>query len=343
MLISTVCFVRWSIKININKMSIKKGVIKIGVNNRQVSNTVVDEKYEYKRIPLEDIQSKYIYVPLSVITDTELDIKRVGVFSYLKIHCGLNNVINFTVPDIIEWCGGKPDRRTNGSNDKLLSTLDSFNNKDYLMYLTEKSRSSYMKCKFNTSNYYEACTNGYAVVYLDELEKIMNYQKENLKDSTLNNTTILLIFAYLRHKIRRRPNELKPEERTTEGVKARRERLPEAYDGNINDIADELNVSSKTVSKIINILEQELELIVTDRAYRVKNEDNEFRTLPTIFANAYKREDKYLLDTGSNYSRTEIELKAENMKQYYQDYKIDKKKRRKRKEEASNEKWKIWY
>ena len=62
--------------------------------------------------------------------------------------------------------------------------------------------------------------------------------------------------------------------------------------------------------------------------YAYKNENNEFRTLPTIFANAYKREDKYLLDTGSNYSRAEIELRAENMKQYYQDYRIDKKKRK---------------
>ena len=49
-------------------------------------------------------------------------------------------------------------------------------------------------------------------------------------------------------------------------------------------------------------------MIVTDRAYRIKNEDNEFRTLPTIFANAYKREDKYLLD---------------NVRCYFEVYNID--------------------
>ena len=80
-----------------------------------------------------------------------------------------------------------------------------------------------MKCRFDTSNYYEACSNGYAVIYLDELEKIMSYQKKNLKDGTLNNTTMLLVFAYLRNKIRRRPNELNPEERTSDGIKQRRE------------------------------------------------------------------------------------------------------------------------
>ena len=250
-------------------------------------------------------------------------------FSYLRIHCGLNDIVGFTISDMVEWCGGKPDRRVNGTNDKTLSALDILKSRGYLTYLTDKSRSSYMKCKIDSSYYYNDCfSNGYAILYLDEIDKIISYQKENSKDSSLNNISILLVFAYLRNKIRRRPNELKPEERTSDGIKKRKERMPDAYGSNINDIANELNISSKTLSKIIDILEQDLELIVTDRAYRVKNENDEFRTLPTIFANAYKREDKYLLDTGDNYSRAEIELKADNLKKYYQDYRIDKKKRK---------------
>lgn len=303
-------------------------MIKIDANNRQELPTLVDGKYEYSKTLLNDLESKYIYIPLSVITDVKSDIRRVSIFSYLRIHCGLNNVINFTIPDIVEWYGGKPDRRANGSNDKTLSVIDTLNDGGYLTYLTEKSKSSYMKCKFDTSYYYEECSDGYAVIYLDELEKIMNYKKENQKDGSLNNTTILLAFSYFRNKIRRRPNELKPEERTSEGIMKRKERIPDAYGSNINSIADEIGISSKTLSKIIDILEYELELIVTDRAYRVKNENDEFRTLPTIFANAYKREDKYLLNTGDDYSRAEIELKAKNMKKIYQDYRIDKKKRK---------------
>ena len=300
-------------------------VIKIGVDNRQdITYNVIDGKYEYRRIQLNDLSSKYIYIPLSVILDTEMDARRVGVFSYLRIHCGLNNIINYTVPDIVEWCGAKPDRYTNGSNDKTLFTIDYLNDEGYLTYLTKRSKSSYMKCEFNMEYYFEECSKGFAVLYLDEIEKIMDYKRENIKDSTLNNTTILLVFAYLRNKIKRRPNELKPEERFSDKVKERRERLPDAFDTNINDIAAELNVSSKTVSKIVDILEYDLSLVITDRAYRIKNEDGEFRTLPTIFANAYKREDRYLLDTGDNYSRIEIELKAENI----QGYKIDKRKRK---------------
>lgn len=315
-------------------------MIIIGVNNSHELNTYkpIDGKYEYQKVPLEGSASKYIYVPLSVITDTKLDIRRVGVFSYLKIHCGLNNIVNFTIPDIVEWCGGKPDRRANGSNDKILSTLDSLSDGGYLTYLTEKSKSSYMKCKFDTEHHFTQCYNGFAAIYLDEMETIMNYKRKKSKDSTVNNFIILLVFAYLRYKINRRPNELKPEERFPDNIKSRRERFPDAFGGNIIDMANELGISSKTFSKIIDILECELHLIVTDRAYRIKNENDEFRTLPTIFANAYKREYGYLLNTGENYSRTEIELKADNMKQHYQGYKIDKKKRKyKKKGENANE------
>lgn len=300
-------------------------MIIIELNNRYEP---VEGRYEYAKTLLTKLESKYISIPLSVITDTELDIKRVSILSYLRIHCGLNDVIGFTVPDMIEWCGGKPDKRTNGTNDKFLNAINVLSDRGYLTYLTKQSKSTYMKCRLDMDYYYQECLDGYAVIYLDELEKIAKYKKENIKDSTLTNATILLVFAYFRNKIRRRPNELKPEERSSDGIKERKERYPEAYEDNIASIAEDIGISKKTLSKVIDILEQELKLIVTDRAYRVKNKDGEFRTLPTIFANAYKREDKYLLAAGEEYSRTEIELKAQNMKQHYQDYKIDKRKRK---------------
>ena len=297
-----------------------------------MEHKVIDGKYEYERIQLNlnENESKYIYVPMSLIIDTKFDEKRVSVFSYLKVRSGLDDIIGFTISDMAEWCGGKPDKRINGYNDKLLTVIDYLSDSGYLTYLTDKSRSSYMKCKFNSNYHYDECSNGFAVVYLDEMEKIMGYKKNNPKDGILNNTTILLAFSYLRYKIRRRPNELKPEERYPDKIKSRRERIPDAHYDNINNIANEIGISAKTLAKIIDILEYDLHLIVTDRAYRTKNEDGEFRTFPTIFANAYKREDKYLLNTGDNYSRTEIELKAENMKLFYQDYKIDKRKRKKK-------------
>ena len=286
----------------------------------------IDYKYEYKKTLLTDLESKYIYIPLSIITNNNLDVKRVGVFSYLRIHYGLNDLIGFTIPDLVEWCGMKPNNREGKTNDKFLNIIDSFSDGGYLTFLTQKDKNAYMKCKFNVEYYYEQCSEGYAVVYLDELQKIMNYK--NLQGNSIDNSTLLLVFAYFRNKIIRRPNELKPEERTFDNIKRRKERLPEAISSNITLIAKELKIHKQTLSKVLDILEYELQLIVTDRAYRVKNNNGEFRTLPTIFANAYKREDKYLLASGEEYSRTEIELKANNMKEHYENYKIDKRKRK---------------
>lgn len=299
-----------------------------------------NSKYEYDRTLLTDlnlteVESKYIYIPFSLITDKELDNKRVGVFSYLRIHCGLNDTIGFSIPDMVEWCGMKPNKREGKTNDRFLGIVDDLTHRGYFTYLTDKNKSSYMKCKLNMEYYYERCSNGYAVIYLDELQKILSYK--NLQGNSINNATILLVFSYFRNKIMRRPNELKPEERTTEGINKRRQRIPDAFDGNITDIAKELGIHKQTLSKIIDVLELELKLIVTDRAYRVKDNNDKFKTLPTIFANAYKREDKYLLTTGENYARTEIELKAENMKQHYQDYKIDKRKRKNKSKGGSSD------
>lgn len=285
---------------------------------------MTDNRYEYPRTLLRGMASKYISIPINVIANSELDIKSISILAYLRIHCGLNDIICFSIPDMVEWCGGKPDRGTNGINEKYLIALDMLANGGYLTYLSEKSRSKFMKCKFNTDYYCKECLEGYSSVYLDEIDKIMGYKKKNTKDNSITNVNIFLVFVYLRHKIRRRPNELKPEERAVDKIIERKERLPEAFDSHIDDIATEIGLSSKTISKIVDILEEELKLIVTDRAFRIRNEDGEFRTLPTIFANVYKRESSNLLLTEENYSRNEIEAKAKKIK----NYKINKDKRR---------------
>lgn len=267
---------------------------------------------EYEKVLLPDEESRNLYIPMSLIIDKKLDAKRIGIFSYLRVCSGLDCTIRFTVPNMVKWCGFKADRRMEGMNSRFLFIMDELSNGGYFTYLGEKSRSSYMECKFNMTHYRTECSsNGYAIVYIDELQKIMNY-----KDTSVANTTILLVFAYLRNKIFRRPNGLKPEERTLDGIKERRERCPEAFVEYIVNMADEIGISAKTFAKVINVLENELHLIVTDNAYRIKGDEGEFRTLPTMFANAYKRDDRYLLITGDDYSRTEIELKARKMNYY---------------------------
>lgn len=267
---------------------------------------------EFNKIELSESEARRLYIPLSIILNKQLDVKRVGVFSYVKISCGLDNVCRLMISNMVDWLGLKPDKRVNGSNDRTLRIMDDIYSLGYFTYLTEKNRNAYMECKFNSEFYNSECSNGYSLVYIDELQKIMYH-----KDTSVSNATILLVFAYLRNKIPRRPNKLLPEERSVDGIRERRERLPEAYIDYMVNMADELGISTQTLTKAIHILESELNLIATSKFYRTKNKDNEFRTLPTIFANTYKREDRYSLVVGDGYSKIEIEQKAKNMNQSY--------------------------
>ena len=97
-----------------------------------------DYKYEYNKTLLTNLESKYIYIPLSVIVDNNIDTKRVSVFSYLRIHCGLNDLIGFTIPDLVAWCGMKPNSREGKINDKFLNIVDNFSDRDYLTFSTQK-------------------------------------------------------------------------------------------------------------------------------------------------------------------------------------------------------------
>lgn len=299
-------------------------MIKIGDNR--------NSKLEFIETQLEKSKESYITIPLSLISNDEIDPRRVAVFSYLRCCCGLDGICRFTIPSIVKWCGNKPDRSTNGINEKILNTIDDLNDMGYLTYLTKPSKSSYIECAFDFEKYNDEHTGGFATLYLDEINKILNYKKQNSKDSQLINTTILLVFAYLRAKIHRRKNELKPELRSKEGIEKRKQKYPEAYNELLMNIADEIGISEKTLTKAIDVLEEDLGLIVTERAYRIKNNEGEFRTLHTIFANSYKREGKNLLAIGEKYSREEIKIKVDNLRNNYGwDFTINKEKRKTKK------------
>lgn len=282
---------------------------------------------EFTEIPLGKSKENYITIPLSLIVNDEIDPRRIAVFSYLRCCCGIDGICRLTIPSLVEWCGNKSDRSTGGINEKVLNIIDSLNDMDYLIYLTKPSKSSYMECEFNFDKYNDEHSGGFATLYLDEIKKILNY-KNNSKDSRLTNTTILLTFAYLRAKIHRRKNKLKPEMRNADGIEKRKQKYPEAYNELLINIANDIGISEKTLTKAIDILEIELGLIVTERAYRVRDNKGEFKTLHTIFANTYKREGKNLLAIGEEYSRNEIKIKVDNLRAYGWDFVINKEKRK---------------
>ena len=297
----------------------------------------VDETYEYPSpIKLKGLESKYICIPSSIIYDTDIDVKRVAIFSYFIKKKGLDNTIGFTIPLLVKWCGLKPDTRSNGISQKFIDIINNFKDMDFLTYSEELTKTSHTEIEFNSDKIYELCQDEtFSILYLDEIEKIMSYKNEDDKDKYFNNTILLLVFAYFRSMIYRRSNKLKLDEINVDNMQSheydleyRRGHSPEAYYDNYNTISERIGISARLVSKAVSILEEELGLLVTDEAYRVRNENGEFRTQYTLFANSYKREGEFLLATGEDYSRPEIERKAEIIQKYNSKFIIDKKKRK---------------
>jgi len=278
------------------------------------------EKLEYPSpIELKSISGNYFIIPAEIILDKDLDEKRISVFSFFCVKRGLDNMVEFSVNSVVKWLNRKVDRHANGINNKIFHLVENLIGEGYLTLLSDLSNVSYMNVGINFEKISEQINKyRFAIVYIDELQKIINYKNPNPKDTFNNVDTILLVFAYLRMMIYKRRNRLFPEEINSDkfrkhenDVNARRLRCPEAYDCFYYEIADALGLSSRVVSNAVNVL-FELGLIYFESLPRVKV-DNKWRTDRTLFCNAYKREDKYLLAEGSSYYLAEVKNKKKKL------------------------------
>lgn len=273
----------------------------------------MNERYEYlSPVELGLGANNYFVVPASIICGTNMNEKRVAIFSYLSIRRGLDCSLMFTVNNIVKWMNKQPNRNANGINNKIIKTIEDLRDDDYIEYADDLNHSSCVEAYLNMSKISYECENSrFAVIYIDELKQIINYQNLNCTDTSLSNDVLLLVFSYLRMKIYRRRNKLLPEEINIDNknnhqhdITTRRLRSPDAFDCYYNDIASALDISSKAVSKAIAIL-NELNLIYSEQLPRVKH-NGKWHTDHTIFCNAYKREGSYLLTSGEDYYLNEI-------------------------------------
>lgn len=270
---------------------------------------------------LDSISGNYFAIPASVILNKNMNEKRVSIFSFFSVRRGLDFYLLFSVNNIAKWLGKQPNRHSNGINSKIIQTIEHLEHGGYLTLSEKPTNSSCIEANFNLEKISQECERErFAIIYLDELNQILNYKNSNVKDTLLNNDVILLVFAYLRMKIYRRRNKLLPEEINLDNknnhqydIAARRLRSPDAYNCYYCEIAEELGVSDRVVSKAVSIL-FELELIYSESLPRTKNNnDDKWKTGHTIFCNWYKREGSYMLASGSDYYLTEVENKKKKL------------------------------
>ena len=272
---------------------------------------MAQEKYEYEsKTDLKDDSRVHFNIPASIILNNDAGKKRIAVFSFFSVYKGLNNKLFLSVNCLAEWTGKIPDRHKNGVNGKLIESIEWLKKNEYINYSEIAKHDSCMEVSFNSQKIIEECNcDRFALIYLDELKKIFNYQNPNSKDTSLSSDNILIVFAYLRMMIYRRKNKVLPEKAncSIEDIKAE---STDVYNSYYKEIANNLNLSTNTISKIVDVL-NELGLIYSEPLSRTKCDEKgeKWLTNHTLFCNFYKRENTYLYNSGENYYTTEIENK----------------------------------
>lgn len=262
----------------------------------------------------------YFVIPSSIILSNEVNDKRVTAFSFFSVRRGLDCKVSFSLNSLVQWAGRKPDRHKNGVNSKFLKAVEYMSDEGYVHLSDEVSNSSYIDASLDVSRISDECNNKrrFATIYIDELEKILKYENPNPKDAFLNGDVLLLVFSYLRMKIYRRRNELLPEEINIDNkndhqydIEARRIASPEVHSGYYCEIAENLGLTSRTVSKAVDAL-MDMELIYHESLPRIKH-DGKWKTTHTLFCNFYKRERDNVLASGKDYYLQEIKRKKDRI------------------------------
>ena len=207
---------------------------------------IAETKSEYIPVQLTGDAGKYITIPSSIILNKDMDVMRVAAYSFFMFRRGLDSCLYFSINAMIHWFNKKPNRNKGRINDKLLGVISDLKDLGYLTYpedvFTKTSKGTapiweqFVEASFDTvSAAQENNHNRFAIIYLDEIKAIMNYQG-NPKDVYLNSFSLLLVFAYLRMSIMRRSNQY----RLDEDILERQIQFPEAYNDYYKDMADEL-------------------------------------------------------------------------------------------------------
>lgn len=262
-----------------------------------------------------------IPIPQSIILDKDCDLMRLAAYSYLYVRRGQDNIMYFSVNTMLDWMHKKKNRHKGGINDKAVELLEHFKDQKYIMYdnsVFDKEKlddgklkkvniwEQFFGVRFMMDTLHNQIDDGaYTFLYWDEILTIMRFKNTNKKDVYVNNTTILLVLAYLRWRIGKRPNRINERNRSQDWI--------EAWNCYYKSIADELGISVKMVSECVNILKK-LGLIYYERISTTKISESDYRSRHAIFVNTYKREGNVLLTSGRDYYMNELQKKKKLLK-----------------------------
>lgn len=253
---------------------------------------------------LKGVAGRFIKIPEDFIFAD--DDKLLVSFCFFSVFKGLNDKVVFSLDAMAEWSGKNPSRSSTGINGKFHNAVNLLVEKGWLSVDKKPSNSKCCTATVNMENLNEACNDTdkyFAVLYIDEIGKILAWNNPNPNDRYMNNDVLLRVFTYMRLIIRRRRNRLDP----GDTIQERRARWPEVWSGYYDELAENLGISARAFSSTVDAL-CEIGLLYAESLPRIKV-NNHWVTDQTLFCNAYKREGDMLLAEGAEYYMEEISSK----------------------------------
>ena len=290
----------------------------------------MEKKDLYKTCP--DLQGKeklFIRVPKKIILDGEcvtdkegnyvtnengevewLDLglgkHRLGAYSYLFCKVAYDSTILLSLKLVYNWLHKKMDTHKNSKGIQSYIQLFREYERMGLLQLEKDIEISKILEGVVYQDKLEDMCNGenrdrFAILYLDEIEKIINYNGA----INIDKAYVLLVFAYFRLMI--------PNQSDAYGAVE----ISEAFNAYYRQVEDELGLSERVVSKAVSvlidlgILHEERRPPIVKYVYDGGKKIKKHIPQTSIFCNVYKRKDGKLIKYGESYYGEEIKKKKE--------------------------------
>lgn len=224
----------------------------------------------------------YVKIPREIIYDKEMNDKRIVIFSYLCARRSLDDTVAFSTTELCHWSKLKPNYRDGKINQKYYEVLLLLSHYGYFeecpsfeSYLLENTNSEkYRRVKLNIDKFEPS--DNFAMIYFDEIEKILNYKKElaniDIDLKRMSSAYILLVLSYIRVNLNRQTGK------------------PLCCYRYIKTIHEDIGLSERYISRVVEILDK-LKIIKPVKMKRIRYNDSgsqKFLTTPTVFAD-YRR------------------------------------------------------
>lgn len=145
----------------------------------------------------------FIKIPKDIIYCTDIDNKRALMFAYFCMKRTFDNNVQFSINHLCTWMKFKPNNKKGNINDQIYKALDVMKANDYFHAnesIAAKNGDSLITLQINCDKF-DSCNN-FAVIYIDELQKILNFKSElgskSIDVGSITPACLLLVLAYIR-------------------------------------------------------------------------------------------------------------------------------------------------